>query len=71
MEVKTYVMTRRIPLHLPAVISLGIVCQLGQIVLLRELLMVFHGNELSIGIVFSAWMIWVGVGSRVGALRSR
>jgi spermidine synthase len=68
MEVKTYAMTRRIPLHLPAVISLGIVCQLGQIVFLRELLMVFHGNELSIGIIFSAWMIWVGVGSRVGAI---
>ena len=61
-------MTRRIPLHLPAVIALGLVCQLGQIVFLRELLMVFHGNELSIGIILSAWMIWVGVGSRVGAI---
>lgn len=61
-------MTRRIPLHLPAVLSLGIVCQLGQIVFLRELLMVFHGNELSIGIILSAWMIWVGVGSRLGAI---
>ena len=30
--------------------------------------MVFHGNELSIGIIFAAWMIWVGVGSRVGAI---
>jgi hypothetical protein len=50
-----------IPSHLPAVLSLGIVCQIGQIVLLRELLMVFHGNELSLGIILAAWMVWVGL----------
>ncbi|TVR68375.1 MAG: spermine synthase [Spirochaetaceae bacterium] len=48
------------------VLSLGIVGQIGQIVLLRELLIVFHGNELSMGIILGAWMVWVGLGS-VGA----
>ncbi len=53
--------------RLPAVLSLGMVCQIGQIVLLRELLMVFHGSELSIGVIFAAWMIGVGAGSWLGA----
>ena len=30
--------------------------------------MVFHGSELSIGIILAAWMLWVGVGSRLGAV---
>ena len=51
----------------PAVAALGWVCQIGQILLLREFLMVFHGNELSIGIVLAAWMAWVGAGSRWSA----
>ena len=45
---------------------LGVVSQLAQVVMLRELLMVFHGNELSIGIILAAWMIWVGVGTALG-----
>ena len=51
----------------PAVAALGWVCQIGQILLLREFLMVFHGNELSIGIVLAAWLVWVGVGSHCAA----
>ncbi len=47
-------------------LALGAICQIGQIVLLRELLMVFQGNELSIGIILAAWMVWVGLGSRLG-----
>jgi len=46
---------------------LGIVSQVGQVLLLRELLMVFHGNELSIGLILAAWLFWVGIGSRFGA----
>ncbi|HEY96469.1 MAG TPA: spermine synthase [Dehalococcoidia bacterium] len=47
---------------------LGVVCQIGQVLFLRELLMVFHGNELSLGIIMSAWLVWIGVGSRFGAI---
>ena len=53
--------------HLAMVLALGITSQVGQIVFLRELLMVFHGNELSLGIILAAWMICVGIGSRAGA----
>jgi len=53
-------------LELPAVVALGAACQIGQVVLLRELLMVFHGNELAIGIILAAWLAWVGAGSRWG-----
>ncbi|MHC5036228.1 MAG: fused MFS/spermidine synthase [Planctomycetota bacterium] len=60
-------MVRQIPPPLPAALSLGVSCQLGQIVLLRELLMVFYGNELSIGIILACWMLWVGAGSGMGA----
>jgi len=47
---------------------LGAVSQIGQVLLLRELLMVFYGNELSIGLILAAWLAWVGVGSRLGAV---
>ncbi len=60
-------MTARIPLHISAALMLGVVSQIGQVLLLREFLMVFHGNELSIGIVLAAWLAWVGAGSRLGA----
>ncbi len=52
--------------HLSGVLSLGIAAQVSQIVVLRELLMVFHGNELSLGIILAAWMFWTGAGSRIG-----
>jgi spermidine synthase len=60
-------MMRKIPAHLPAVLLLGTVSQIGQVLFLRELLMVFQGSELSIGIILSAWLFWVGVGSHLGA----
>ncbi len=58
---------RRMPPHVPAVLVLGAVSQMGQVLLLRELLMVFRGNELYIGVVLAAWLLWVGLGSRLGA----
>ncbi|RKX74013.1 MAG: spermine synthase, partial [Spirochaetes bacterium] len=45
---------------------LGTVSQIGQVLLFRELLMIFHGNEISIGLILSAWLVWVGTGSRLG-----
>ncbi len=58
----------KLPPQFPAVLMLGLVSQVGQVLLLRELLMVFHGNELSIGLILAAWMLWVGVGSRLGVV---
>ncbi len=48
-------------------LMLGVVSQVGQVLLLRELLMVFQGNELSLGLILAAWLAWVGVGSWLGA----
>lgn len=55
---------RRLTQLLP-VLALGFAGQIGQVVLLRECLMVFHGNELSLGVILGAWTVWVGVGSRI------
>ena len=60
-------MKLHIPSHFLAVLMLGAVSQIGQVLLLREFLMVFHGNELSLGLILAAWLVWVGIGSRLGA----
>ncbi|MGD0589282.1 MAG: fused MFS/spermidine synthase [Bacteroidota bacterium] len=39
---------------------------LTQILLVREFLVSFYGNELSIGIIFACWLVWIGIGSAVG-----
>jgi len=49
---------------------LGAVAQIAQVLFLRELLMVFHGSELSIGVILAAWLAWIGAGSRLGAVLS-
>ena len=35
----------------------------GQIILLRELLVAFHGNELSLGVILAGWLLWGAAGS--------
>ncbi len=59
-------MTRKISSGLCIALLLGLTSQIVQVVFLRDLLMVFHGNELSIGLIFAAWMAWVGLGSYLG-----
>jgi len=50
---------------LPA-FSLGFTTLVTQIVLLREFLTVFYGNELVIGIVLTNWMVLTAIGSAAG-----
>jgi len=50
---------------LPA-FSLGFTTLITQIVLLREFLTVFYGNELVIGIVLTNWMILTAIGAGAG-----
>jgi spermidine synthase len=38
----------------------------SQIVLLREMIVSFYGNELSLGVMLFVWLFWVGMGSRMG-----
>ena len=39
----------------------------GQIVLMRELIQVFGGNEISLGILLGTWLLWTAAGSGLGS----
>lgn len=41
----------------------GFTAAVGQIVLLREVMVLFNGNELSMGMVLAAWLGWTATGS--------
>jgi spermidine synthase len=42
---------------------IGFSAVVGQIVLMRELIVVFNGNEISLGIMLSTWLFWTAAGS--------
>ncbi len=42
---------------------IGFTAVIAQIVLLRELMVVFHGNEISLGIALAGWLFWTASGS--------
>jgi len=46
-----------------AILTAGFAATVAQIIFLRELLVIFYGNELSTGLIFSGWMLWTGLGS--------
>jgi spermidine synthase len=48
------------------IIAIGFTAAVAQIVLLRELLVVFHGNEITIGLTLASWLIWTAAGSAFG-----
>ncbi len=45
---------------------LGAVSISGQIILLREVMILFYGNELSAGICLLTWLFWTAAGSYLG-----
>jgi spermidine synthase len=46
-----------------ALTLVGFSAVIGQIVLMRELIVVFNGNEISLGIMFATWLFWTAAGS--------
>ncbi len=50
-----------------AVALTGFTSTLGQILMVRELLVLFYGNELSTGWIFAAWLVWTAIGSGAGS----
>jgi len=46
-----------------AVLTLGFSGMVAQVLLLREILVIFHGNELSIGIILGNWLVLEAIGS--------
>ena len=51
---------------LPLITACGFASTIGQIIILRELLVLFCGNEISIGLIFVSWLLWTALGSSVG-----
>ena len=51
-----------------AVLALvGFSAIIGQIVLMRELIVVFNGNEISLGMTLATWLLWAAAGSSLGS----
>jgi len=44
---------------------IGFSATVAQILLLRELLVVYYGNEISLGIILANWLLWIAFGSSV------
>lgn len=51
---------------IPALLLVGFLSIFGQVILLRELLVLFYGSELILLVGISFWMIWVGAGAWLG-----
>lgn len=46
-----------------ALAAIGFTSMIGQVVLMRELVATFYGNELVFGLILAAWLLWVAAGS--------
>lgn len=53
-----------------AILTTGFIATIAQIIFLRELLVIFYGNELSAGLIFSGWLLWTGLGSALSGMWS-
>lgn len=42
---------------------LGFTAVIGQVIFTRQLIVVFNGNEMSLGFILAAWLFWTAVGS--------
>lgn len=53
-------------------VLIGFTAVIAQIVLMRELIVVFHGNEMSLGWMLASWLLWTAIGSgMLGRLAAR
>ena len=56
-------MARGIPRLRPVLLLIGFTATVAQILLMRELLVVFYGNEISLGLLLANWLLWSSLGS--------
>ena len=49
---------------------MGFTSTISQILLMRELLVVFYGNEISLGFFLASWLLWTALGSTLFGLIS-
>ena len=57
---------RKLPYFIIVLVAGGLGGIIAQTVLLRELLILFSGNEFSIGVIIGSWVIWEAIGSFIG-----
>jgi len=56
----------------PVLVLIGLTAVTAQIVLMRELMVVFCGNEMSLGLMLASWLLWTAFGgSALGRWASR
>ncbi len=48
-------------------VLIGFSAVIGQIVLMREFIVVFNGNEISLGILLATWLFWTAAGSSLSS----
>jgi spermidine synthase len=58
-------------LILASVAGLGVSCVVSQLVLLREMLVVFSGNEMILGVILGNWFLLAGLGAWIGRRADR
>jgi spermidine synthase len=56
---------------LTAVFAVGVSCVITQLALMREMLGVFAGNELVLGVVLGNWLLLMGLGAALGLWANR
>jgi len=57
---------------LAVLMLIGLTAVVAQIVLMRELMVVFCGNEMSLGLMLASWLLWTAIGSStLGRVASR
>jgi len=61
---------RDLRIIMPAFV-LGFTSITGQVLLLRELITVFYGNETAYAVILAAWLFWISVGSYAVSLFAR
>lgn len=50
-----------------AIVLIGAQATMAQVLLVRELLVVFYGNELCLGVIFGTWLMGVAIGAGIGS----
>jgi spermidine synthase len=55
----------------PVLVLIGFTAAIAQIVLMRELMVVFYGNEISLGLMLGSWLFWTAVGSGIAGRLAR
>jgi spermidine synthase len=55
----------------PVLVLIGFTAAIAQIVLMRELMVVFYGNEISLGLMLASWLFWTAAGSAIAGRFAR